>query len=146
MSTHVGPSLSSPFATSSALSATVIRRSFRRRNCRVGKIRGGFSRRVAEHHHQLGHVRALVKRASTVGAALLWELRRVLGRPQAQATPRPGSSRWCNAIRLYDHPKKHYQVRTWHNCSPTWYDILNLSLGTRAAIFLYKCGRLLCVG
>ena len=58
-----------------------------------GKIRKGFFRRVAEHHRRLGHARALVRRANTVAATLLWELRHVLGRPQAQAPPRPGRSR-----------------------------------------------------
>ena len=44
----------------------------------------GIFRRVAEHHRRLGHSRALVRRASTVAVTLPWELRHVLGRPQAQ--------------------------------------------------------------
>ena len=91
--TRVGPSLSSPFATRSTFSATVIRHSFSRQTCRVCKFREGFFRRVTEHYRRLGQSQPLVRRASTVAAALLWEVRYVLGIPQAQASLRPGSSR-----------------------------------------------------
>lgn len=48
---------------------------------------------VAGHRHRLDHTRALVRRASKVGATLLWEHWHMWRKPQQARTPsRPGSS------------------------------------------------------
>ena len=108
--THTGPSLSSPFATTSTLSATVIRHSFRKQNFRVGKIRGGFYRCGAEHHRRLSRTRAFVRVREHGRCRTPLGAQTRVGRPQAQASPRSGSShgegcyhRTCESMRLYYH-------------------------------------------
>ena len=80
--THAGRSLSSPSATSSTLSATMMRHSFRRHYCRSENSREDIFRHVANHHRRLGHAGAPVRTRvrptphSSGSSCTCWENRR----------------------------------------------------------------------
>ena len=80
---HVGPSLSSPFATIVMLSATVIRHCFSRLNSRFGKVREDFfCSRVTEHHRRLSHCSSANATHSSGSSGTRW------GGPRTKAPPR----------------------------------------------------------